>query len=135
MAKREHSKTELQRKLDARGYEAQAVRTVLDQLEAEQLQSDERFIEAFVHHRTDKGYGPCRIAQELRQRGISDNLLATYIDLNELAWHERAAVVRQKRFGSELPSDYRERARQSRFLQYRGFTSEQIRHVMNPACH
>ncbi len=135
MARREHSKTELQRKLDARGYEAQAVRTVLDQLEAEQLQSDERFIEAFVHHRTDKGYGPCRIAQELRQRGISDNLLATYIDLNELAWHERAAVVRQKRFGSELPSDYRERARQSRFLQYRGFTSEQIRHVMNPACH
>ncbi|MCZ6718576.1 MAG: regulatory protein RecX [Gammaproteobacteria bacterium] len=125
----------MQRKLDARGYEAQAVRTVLDQLEAEQLQSDERFIEAFVHHRTDKGYGPCRIAQELRQRGISDNLLATYIDLNELAWHERAAVVRQKRFGSELPSDYRERARQSRFLQYRGFTSEQIRHVMNPACH
>ncbi len=135
MARREHSKTELQRKLDARGYEAQAVRTVLDQLEAEQLQNDERFIEAFVHHRTDKGYGPCRIAQELRQRGISDNLLATYIDLNEPAWHERAAVVRQKRFGSELPSDYRERARQSRFLQYRGFTSEQIRHVMNPACH
>ena len=135
MARREHSKTELQRKLDARGYESQTVRTVLDQLEAEHLQSDERFIEAFVHHRTDKGYGPCRIAQELRQRGISDNLLATYIDLNEPAWRERAAVARQKRFGSEVPSDFRERARQSRFLQYRGFTSEQINQAMNPASH
>jgi regulatory protein len=39
--------------------------------------------------------------------------------------------VRRKRFGDEPPQDYKERARQSRFLQYRGFTSDQIRQVLD----
>jgi regulatory protein len=43
-----------------------------------------------------------------------------------------AREARRKRFGSAGPADFRERARQGRFLQYRGFSSEQIRAALGP---
>jgi regulatory protein len=108
------------------------VHEVIDELRAKGLQSDERFTEAFVHGRIDRGYGPLRISQELKQRGVCDHLISQYLHGEEFDWWQRAAEIREKRFGETLPADYKDRAKQSRFLQSRGFSPEQIRHLFKP---
>jgi len=67
-----------------------------------------------------------RIQAELRQRGIDDELIADHVDPHEQQWSDSIRDVWHKRFGDNIPADIKERARQTRFLQYRGFTSEQI---------
>jgi regulatory protein len=88
--------------------------------------SDARFAESFVHSRFQRGSGPQKIRAELRARGIDDDLVCTCLETYAEEWHELIARVRRKRFGDELPADFRERSRQMRFLQQRGFTAEQI---------
>ena len=100
------------------------------ELQAQGIQSDERFTEAYVHNRSQKGYGPVRIMQELSDRDIERTLASRYINPRDNYWLDRARQVREKRFGTELPGEYKEKARQSRFLQYRGFTHEQIRYSL-----
>lgn len=99
---------------------------------AEGLQCDLRFTEAFVHHRISRGYGPRRIARELKEKGVSDELRQEFIDERDPQWLERIVEVRELKFGSKVPEDYKEQARQSRFLQYRGFSSEQIHRLFKP---
>ncbi len=96
------------------------------QLKTEGLQCDSRFTEAFVHDRVMRGYGPRHIAQELKQKGVAEELTEEFIDERESHWIEQMAAVRLKKFGDNLPEDYKEQARQSRFLQYRGFSGDQI---------
>ena len=136
LARREHSTHELKRKLKVRGMEGIVVDQALATLQEERLLSDERFVEMLVHSRIGKGHGPLRIQAELREHGVSDELIASAvaseIDGNDTQWHDRIKAVRQKRFGASLPGNINERAKQMRFLQYRGFTSEQIRAVLKP---
>lgn len=131
MTRREHSAGELLQKLRARGFNESDVYTVIDQLRTKGLQSDDRFAEAFIHSRIEKGYGPVRIRQELRERNISDDLINRYIDMNETSWQQKASQVRKKKYGHGMPTSFNEKAKQSRFLQYRGFTGEQIKHTFN----
>lgn len=123
LARREHSRHELQNKLLQKNFPQELIATVLDKLATEGLLNDQRFCEAFIHSRTNKGYGPLRIKEELRQRGIPAEIISAYLDND---WLSRIDTIRRKRFGTEMPKDPRERARQIRFLQYRGFTLEQI---------
>lgn len=127
LARREHSSRELKRKLKVRGMEGAAVDQALAALQEERLLSDERFVEMLVHSRISKGQGPLRIQAELREHGVSDDLVSAAVDVNDPQWHDKIKEVRHKRFGASLPSTIDERAKQMRFLQYRGFTSEQIR--------
>ena len=92
----------------------------------ENLQSDERFAESFVSARSGRGQGPVRIRMELEQRGVAGGLIENALDAAAVDWGELAADVRRKRFGAKFPSDFRERARQSRFLQYRGFEAAHL---------
>lgn len=126
LARREHSRLELKRKLCDRGFEAVIVADVLDELQAENLLDEGRFLESFVRTRVGKGQGPARIEADLSQRGIDGGRVRTWLQEADLDWTSLAAGVREKRFGSTRPDSFEERARQSRFLQYRGFDSEQI---------
>lgn len=126
LARREHSVTELERKLAQRDHEADAVAEALAGLAAEGLQSNDRFAEAYVYSRVQKGYGPERIRAELRERGVSDSLAECYLQPIAGQWHERIEQVRQKRFGAAMPESFEERVKQSRFLQHRGFNGWQI---------
>jgi len=131
LMRREHAMAELQKKLTTRDYDVDIVAKVVEQLADEGLVSDVRFTEAFVRYRCNNGYGPQRIQSELHERGVSEKIQAAYLDVGDSRWFERAAQVRSKRFGDAPPEDFKERARQARFLQYRGFTSEQIREVLD----
>ncbi len=130
LARREYATAELRHKLLGRGHGPDAVEEALHTLTEEGLLSDGRFAESFVRSRVAKGYGPVRIGYELQQRAIDDALVLECLDRYQSEWSSRVAAVRRKRFGTLLPKDARERARQSRFLQYRGFTPDQIRALL-----
>ena len=130
LARREHSSRELHFKLTARGCAESDVVAVLATLRGERLLSDDRFAEAYVASRRERGYGPLRIEAELRERGIGDETIAAYLDESERDWLDRARAVREKRFGTALPGSAAEQAKQIRFLNYRGFGSEHIRKAL-----
>ncbi|MGD8615711.1 MAG: regulatory protein RecX [Gammaproteobacteria bacterium] len=130
LARREHSVLELCHKLAARGFADEVIGGAVEQLSRQNLLSDRRFADAYVRGRADRGFGPLRIQAELRERGIATSLMTeTLMELSG-GWVESAARQRDKRFGPGVPADKRERAKQMRFLQQRGFTAEQIRTVL-----
>ncbi|MBT7953324.1 MAG: regulatory protein RecX [Gammaproteobacteria bacterium] len=126
LARREHSEKELRQKLLTRGLDVEDIDVAIEQLKKEGLQSESRYTEAFVHDRVSRGYGPCRIIQELKQKGVGDEISEEYIDERDPHWIERLAEVHKRKYGDDIPQDYKEQAKQSRFLQYRGFSSDQI---------
>jgi len=125
LARREHSALELTRKLEVRGYPQELIEEAVRGLRLDGLLSDERFAEAFVAARARRGQGPVRIRMELGARGVEEALIDQALR-GAADWAAEAAAARRKRFGSGPPADYRDRAKQARFLQYRGFDSEHI---------
>ena len=123
LARREHSARELCHKLEIRGFESGHIEAALEQLTSKGLLNEQRFVESYVHSRIQRGYGCVRIRAELRERGVE---LTDWSPDEEIDWFELAAAARQKRFGAGQPKDYREKTKQMRFLQRRGFTNEQI---------
>ena len=128
LARREHSSKELRQKLISRHYDVPVVDETLVSLRQERFLSDERFAESYVQYRSNNGFGPVRLRQELRERGIEDELIGH--NLEGLEWQQLAATIRQKKYGAVMPEDYQARAKQMRFLQYRGFTTDQIHGVL-----
>lgn len=130
LARREHSRRELEQKLLARGFAVSEISAELDALERERLLSETRFATQFVGSRARRGDGPVKIRAELMQRGVSDELIEQELQQVEEDWLREAERVREKKFGRAIPETYEERARQARFLQNRGYTLEQIRKVL-----
>ncbi len=94
------------------------------------LQSDARYVEAYVRSRRAKGFGPLRIVSELRSRGVPATAFDAVVDATSPAWEACAAAALRKRFGASAPADARERARQARFLEQRGYSTGQIRRAL-----
>lgn len=131
LSRREHATHELSLKLLAKGYESDDVSEALQRLAEQDLLSDSRFTEAFINQRISRGSGPLKIRAELRQKGISDAMIEAFLNERDMQWQESALAVRIRKYGSERPTDLKEKARQSRFLQSRGFSSEQTRYAMS----
>ena len=126
LARREHSRLELAKKLNARGFERDVVDRVIERLEASGALSESRFEEAYVNVRVARGFGPVRITAELRDRGIQVER-ATLVEHNWVALCEQA---RSKRFGQGLPGRGSAWQKQARFLYTRGFPETVIRRVL-----
>ena len=120
LMRREHSKLELFQKLQIKGFDIDIINNSISKLVKQNYQSDERFAEDFILMRFNQGKGPVRIASELKMKGINT------FDLSAFDWFELAKEIRQKKFGNQLPLDYKEIAKQKRFLQSRGFNLDQI---------
>jgi regulatory protein len=125
LARREHGRRELERKLGKRAFTADVIAATLDHLERNGLLDGLRFIESFIDSRVSRGLGPLRIQAELVQRGVEPGAAAEALRQRPEDWAGLAGRIRRKRFGAARPEDYKERARQARFLQYRGFDGEQ----------
>ena len=126
LTRREHSRVELHRKLTAKGFEKSNISVLLDQLESEGMLSDIRFTEVYIRARKGRGFGPLRIAMELAQRGIAQETIDDHLQIQSDSWFELARSEFVKRFGAQRAHNYKERARQVRFLQGRGFSTEVI---------
>ncbi|MGD8514145.1 MAG: regulatory protein RecX [Granulosicoccaceae bacterium] len=126
LASREHSVLELTRKLQQKDFPPEIVDRVVTGLLDGRLLSDTRFAETYVRMRSARGYGPLRIRMELRERGIDDATIRQYLDTDEVDWYALAEEVRQRKFGDAAPVEYAQKAKQMRFLQYRGFSNSHI---------
>ena len=132
LARREHSRLELENKLSALGT-AEEIATVLDHLEQTGLLSDERTAAAYLSGHAAK-LGTMALRYRLRTKGISEELidasLAQAIQADSLGSEEERARELWRRKFSHPPGDAREWAKQARFLQSRGFSSDVIRRVL-----
>jgi len=130
LATREHCTAELNRKLLQKGFEPNDIAVVVDECKRSRYLSDERFTEALVNVRRERGNGPVRIRKELEQHQIDAHIIATCLDERDPDWSCRARQAREKRFGGEIPQEFSEKMRQARFLEYRGFSHEQIQQAL-----
>ncbi len=129
LARREHSRFELARKLTRRGWSGPAVEQVIDELADENLQSDERYAESYVRQRVAKAYGPVRIRAELSERGIDRHQAARALEAESPDWFAIAANWYERRYGPEPPVDLKEKSRRQQALARRGFAHEHIREL------
>ena len=120
LIRREHSQLELCNKLQLKGFDDVDIKHSIDLLIEQKYQSDERFTEAFILMRYNQGKGPLIISSELRKRGIEN------FDLSIFDWLELVKDIRKKKFGHNLPSDFKTQAKQKRFLASRGFSFDEI---------
>jgi regulatory protein len=130
LGRREHSTKDLKRKLQAKGHAGDTVERVVGKLADKELVSDERFAASYVAYHGRRGHGPIRIRAELKQQGTPAETIDAALAAAEFQWDAIAAGVRRRKFGDGPPTSRTERAKQARFLQYRGFSGEQIRSAL-----
>lgn len=128
LARREHSRTELARKLKAHSGTEVELDALLDDLSRRKLLSDERYAESRAHVLSRK-YGAARIAHELRSMGVDEQLADRALKAARVTEVERAREVWRRKFRG-APRTREDRARQMRFLQSRGFSFDAIRAVV-----
>jgi regulatory protein len=126
LAGREHGHAELLRKLEKAGFDPEVAADVVKRLQNDGLQNDRRYLENFVQSRINQGKGPVRIRAELAGRGVSASLVDEVLGDAAADWYAMARAVRERKFGPQQARNYAEKARQMRFLQYRGFEPDQI---------
>lgn len=127
LARREHSRLELEKKLSKYAQTTEALASTLDSLEQHGFLSENRVVEHIKHVRRAK-YGSLRIHTELKIRGITEELIdSALIDLKQTEL-ETARQIWQKKFGV-FPEDWKTRGKQARFLAGRGFSPEIINQV------
>jgi regulatory protein len=133
LARRDFSAADLRRKLKDRGFADAAIEPVIAELESSNVVNDERYGENVVAYRARRGQGPARIRQELKRSGLDSAAIQTTMDKAKddgPDFVSLARAARARKFGPELPKDWKERSRQARFLQYRGFSTDHIRAVL-----
>ena len=130
LARREHSREELYNKLIAKGFPEEDVVATLDQLAQEGLQDDVRFADSYVTRRIEAGFGPCRIAQELQERGVAAVLIDRLVWQSATDWLHLLRAVWQRKYRQAAEFGTTAYVAQLRFLMQRGFEPDSIHHVL-----
>lgn len=131
LSTREHSRAELERKLQSFEEEPGTLARALDQLQEKGFINEQRVLESVIYRRAGK-LGTTRIKQELQSKGLDPAAIGEALAGLQATERERAQAVWEKKFGAP-PQDARELARQLRFLASRGFGAEVIRRVVGGA--
>jgi regulatory protein len=126
LARRDFASGELRQRLRAKAFDDSAVAAAIAELTREGVLNDERYAQNYVVWHAGRGQGPIRIAAELRRQGLAAALVDAAL-AGGPDWRALAAKARSRRFGREPPANWPEKARQARFLRYRGFSSDHIR--------
>lgn len=133
LARREHGRVELSRKLRLRGASSELIESALDRLEADGLLNESRYLQCYVGSRARAGYGPLRIREELAQRGLPREAIAQALTEADIDWAAQLREVWRRRFSALLPEDAKARAQQGRFLTYRGYPADLIGRLLRNA--
>ncbi|MEW8505501.1 MAG: regulatory protein RecX [Candidatus Thiodiazotropha sp.] len=110
----------------SRGFDEGVIDSVIGELSASGLQSDDRYTENFIASRIHKGSGPVRIRAELRERGIGEPVIERHLEAYAESWPRLLQQVHDAKFGTQSAPDRKALAKRARFLEYRGFPSELI---------
>jgi regulatory protein len=131
LARRDFAGGELAAKLRERGFDSAVVQELIEGLRARRSLNDERYAGHFVQYHSARGQGPVRIRRDLQAVGVDSALIDAALGAVP-DWAALAREVRRRRFGAKLPEVWREKGRQARFLQYRGFSNDHIRTALGP---
>ena len=150
LSRREHSHKELHQKLLNKDFSSDDILPVLADLCSKDYLSDERFAASLLRMRVDRGFGWLAIKSELNSKGVGATIINELSKNDEIDWYLQAELAYNKRFSTPLiwcssfeeadsrslkDKTYRlaikEKAKRMRFLQYRGFTSDQIIRVLH----
>jgi len=126
LSRREHSTHEIRAKLLQRDFDEAEVEQALVELQQGDWLSDERYAEAYIRMRQQKGFGPIRIANELNERGVKESIVETYLYASEENWRQTLVKMYEKKYRNTAVEDYSEKAKRIRFMQYRGFALDMI---------
>lgn len=122
LTRREHSVQELSRKLREKTEHPEYISEIIQELIQKKYLDDARFAESYSRARANKGYGTLRIKRELKEKGIAEIANISAADIK---------LIYNRKFGDSFPTDNREKAKRIRYLQYRGFSFEEIKKVLN----
>tara|TARA_Y100000590_G_scaffold83858_2_gene93528 strand:+ start:10337 stop:10795 length:459 start_codon:yes stop_codon:yes gene_type:complete len=125
LARREHTSKELFSKLERRVESTDLLSDEIKKLKNEGLINHERYTEQYVHSRSKKGYGPLRIEQELKQRGIDETISQPI--MQNIDWNKLSLDVLKKKLNTDTLLDVNQELKMKNFLNYRGFNFEQIK--------
>jgi regulatory protein len=128
LGQREHSRSELERKLAKYEEEPGTLARALDELAAKDFISEARVVQSVLHQRAAR-HGAARVRQELLHKGIAPEAVAEAIAALAGSELQRAREVWQQRFGTR-PQDAAERAKQMRFMLARGFAAGVVAKVL-----
>lgn len=128
LARRDFGSPELRRRLEEQGFGAGVVEAAVSELLQNRVLDDARYVENFVSYHAERGQGPLRIAANLRVAGVAEDLIEAALATPD--WRAHAREVRSRKFGPQAPAGWPDKARQARFLQYRGFSSDHIRSAL-----
>ena len=131
LGRREHSVTELRDKLLKRAYPAAEVEDCLRELCDRNLLSDHRYADQLVSSALRRGLGPLKVGRMLREKGIAAERIDIRMESLASEWRTACREAARKKFGPGPAMNHKELARRVRFLQSRGFTSDQIRGCMD----
>lgn len=125
LARRDFAIRELRERLLEQGFDEATTAEVLADLASARVLDEGRYAQNYVTYHAGRGQGPLRIAADLRRRGVTEDLIEAALAGPD--WSALARKVCRGKFGPAPPVSWPERARQARFLQYRGFSSDHIR--------
>jgi regulatory protein len=131
LARRDYASGELRSRLKRKGFDPALVESTIQELVEERALNDARYVTNYVSYQAARGQGPLRISADLQALELPGDLVGAALAAGP-DWRALARDVRVRKFGSEAPKDWAEKARQARFLQYRGFSSDHIRLALGP---
>ncbi len=130
LSRRDHAEAELRQKLEHKGYPADTIAQVLDEMRGHGYLDDARFSASYARLRAARGYGPVKIRHELQKRGVSAALVKQAMAQLDIDFTDCCHQVQRRKFGSESPRDLKDKARRQRFLYQRGFDADCIRRAV-----
>ncbi len=131
LSRRDHSRGELRRKLQLRGFSVEEIDAAIERVGELGYQDDGRFALAFVRYRSQSGKGPRRLSAELRERQVTEELVKAALGQDEIDWFELCRETCRRKFGDTPPGDFKQRQKVQRYLAYRGFEMDQIRYALS----
>ncbi len=134
LARREYSKQELLAKAASRHADSSLAEKIIKELIEDNYQSDQRYAEMLLRARINKQVGPIKLRIELKQKGVSSDIIEQTLNSSDCDWFELAESCARKKYkalkhNADFQEKQKARAKLMRFLQGRGFDAEQIRYA------
>lgn len=130
LSRRDHGEYELYQKLSLKGYDEQEIQQAVNFCQDHNYLDDLRYAKSQIRQHVYKGHGERRIRQELQQKRVADSVVEAALVEEPQDWFELAKQAAQKKFKGNRAKDQKEHAKQVRFLQYRGYSFEQISYAL-----
>ncbi|CAE6917147.1 recombination regulator RecX [Vibrio sp. B1FLJ16] len=131
LSRRDHGQYELYQKLALKGYEEADIEAAINFCLDHNYLDDLRYAKSQIRQHVYKGHGERRIRQELNQKRVAESVIDEAIAEEPQDWFELARMAAEKKFKGMKAKDQKEYAKQVRFMQYRGYSFDQISYALN----